>query len=150
MIVPNQSRLPMLIASNTALVSVDTARAVLGVDGDTIYGLCQDGSLSHTYDLYSRGDGELANIRIWAESVSARQRLEPQPSMPDAEVLEIIVGMRASTHISCVTLAQRFLLHRASVLRWHQSGHLAGIITGGILKFRREDVIRFLQARRFR
>lgn len=147
--IAHQGRLPISVANNTTLLTVDTARAVLGVDAETIYALCESGALSHAFDLVARGAGEMPSIRIWQECVARRQRMEPQPAVTDAEALDAIVGFARSEFIAAGHVAQRFTTHRSTILRLHQTGQLVGSFTGHKLQFRRADVIRFLAGRRY-
>ena len=69
----SQARLSLTVAQSTTLVTLDTARAVLGMDNDSVAALCESGSLQYAFDLRSN-TADRREVRIWADSLDAYKR----------------------------------------------------------------------------
>lgn len=144
----SQARLALTIAQGTTLVTVDTARAVLGMDADSVAGLCESGALAYAFDLRS-ASADRREIRIWAQSIESYVR-GTQVEGSDWDAIESIVGHHTADWIACSRLAQRFVVSRRSIDRWVREGSLYGVVTGHTLQIRRSTVVPFLTSRRIR
>lgn len=144
----SQARLSLTVAQSTTLVTLDTARAVLGMDNDSVAALCESGSLQYAFDLRSN-TADRREVRIWAESLDAYKRgirLESD----DHAALESIVGHSTCEWVACSRVTQRFCVHRRSVDRWAKAGDIVGVLTGHTFQIRRASLIPFLMSRRIR
>ena len=143
-----QHRLALTVAQSTTLVTVDTARAVLGMDNDSVTALCESGSIQYAFDLRSN-TADRREVRIWAESLESYLR-GIRIETDDASALESIVGHGTCEWVACSRVTQRFCVHRRSVDRWAKAGDVVGVVTGHTLQIRRASLIPFLQSRRIR
>lgn len=142
-----QSRLALPVAQATTLVSVDTARAALGLDAESVTALCESGLLV-AFDL-STGCSTRREIRIWADSIRGHVDGIHVAADPHDEI-EAIIGHTAAEWIACTQLAQRFCVHRRSVYRWREDGDLDGHLVGHVMQVRRSSIVPFLSHRRIR
>jgi excisionase family DNA binding protein len=141
-----QTRLLLPVVSSTTLVTVDTARAALGFDAETVAGMCESGKLV-AYDL-SSGTAR-REIRIWADSIRAHidgSRL-PQDEM---DRLQIIIGHEVCEWIPTTQLAQRVCVHRRQVYRWVEDGDLVAHQVDNKWRVLRASLFPFLKGRLIR
>lgn len=143
-----QMALQLPVTSATTLVSVDTARAVLGLDAQSVTALCESGELEYTFDL-RRTDAERREVRIWTESLLAYARGIRLPADPMAAI-ESIIGHSLAEWIACSQLSLRFTVHRRSVVRWIESRDVVGVLTGHTHQIQRQSLVPFLTSRRIR
>ncbi len=142
-----QIRLALPVAQATTLVTVDTARAALGVDAETVTGLCESGQLV-AFELQT-ATAARREIRIWVDSI--RGHIDGIRAAADpAEEIEAIIGHTAAEWIACTQVAQRFCVHRRSVYRWTDEGDLDAHLVGRVLQVRRSSLVPFLNGRRIR
>lgn len=96
----NGPMLPLSVSARTALVTVETARAMLGVDTDTVFSLHESGAVRWAWDIgatrahSAKAHGERREWRIWARSVQAYQRRESLPFATIEAVVSEILPLR--------------------------------------------------------
>lgn len=144
----SQQRLALAVAQSTTLVTVDTARAVLGMDAESIAALCESGRLAWAFDLKAAGHHR-REIRIWCECLSAYQSGIHVPGGID-EALDSIIGHSFVDWIPCTRVAQRFCVHRRSVYRWAEGGVVITSRVDHTVRVLRASLASFLASRRIR
>lgn len=127
-----QTHLPLTIHERTSLVTVDTARAVMGVDSQTVLSLVENGRILWAFDVSAKGRGDTREIRIWRASVAAYMAEQPQPMAASGPTpgVERIIGPTPA-RIRSSRVAQILSVHVCTILHLHRAGELAGEITPG-------------------
>lgn len=144
----NHPALPITVAQSTTLVTIDTARAVLGIDAVSVTALCESGEIRYAFDLASDANHR-REIRIWAESLAqykSGRRLEAD----DRGAIESIVGHPLSQWIACSQVAQRFTIHRRTVYRWAEAHLITANQNNHSYHVLRVSLTQFLQSRRIK
>lgn len=138
----DQRQLSFPIHQRTVLVSVEMARAALGVDAGTIAMMVDDGRLRWVWDI-SAGGGLQRHLRIWA-----REIITPELNgfLPEAEVLDSVIGTKRE-HLRAVEVGQLLLCSRTHMLQLIRSGALSGPLTGHTQHITRTSLAAFLRAR---
>jgi hypothetical protein len=122
--------LPLAVAARTALVTVETARAMLGVDADTVFALHESGELRWAWDIGATRShaaskaGERREWRIWARSVQAYQRKEALTCQTIQSVVAEILPVRR----------ERFPSGEAGQLLCCSRHHLSVLVRAGLLE----------------
>ena len=143
-----QLALQLPVTAHTTLISVDTARAVLGLDAQSVAALCESGELEYTFDL-RRADAERREVRIWTESLLAYSRGIRVESDPESAI-QSIIGHSLAEWIACSQLSLRFTVHRRSVVRWAEAHEVVGVLSGHTYQVQRASLIPVLMSRRIR
>lgn len=143
-----QPRLSLVVAQSTTLVALDTARAVLGMDAESVTALCESGQLAYAFD-FSAAPNLRREIRIWTECLQSYQSGVELPHDDDAAI-ESIVGHSYAEWIACSQVAQRFCVHRRTIYRWAAAGDVLTNQAGHVIHVLRGSLTRFLQVRRIR
>lgn len=140
-----QSRLALPVASATTLVTVDTARAALGLDAESVAALCESGRLL-AFDLANTAT-ERRELRIWVDSLRGYiDGVRVGTDLP--ATVEAIIGHELAEYIPAAQLAQRFCVHRRSVYRWAEAGDIEAHTIGHSVKCVRASLVPFLRGRR--
>lgn len=143
-----QTRLALPVASATTLVTVDTARAALGLDAESVTALCESGRLL-AFDVCTSCAAERRELRIWVDSI--RGYIDGVRVGDDLRAtLDLIIGHELAEYIPAAQLAQRFCVHRRSVYRWAESGDIEAHTVGHSIKVVRASLVPFLSGRRIR
>lgn len=137
-----------LVPSNTALVSVQVARALLGLDRETVSDLIESGDLLWAFDLAARGAGDRQSVHVWVDCLLAKRHGLPQPAMSATDAVDQIVGFPGSPFVTAANLAIRFNVDRSTVFRWIHIGDIQGKTVGHELRADRGSVMAFLIRRR--
>ena len=136
-----QPTLQLPIAQRTALVTVDTARAVRGVDAESIFAEIDDGRIPWVFDIAAPGAAR-RELRLWARSIIA-----PDARQPLGAVLAAIIGTnRAVLHGGEVE--RLFLCSAQLIKQLHEAGELRGALVGHTRHLQRDSLIAFLTRRR--
>ena len=144
--------LPLSVSARTALVTVETARAMLGVDSDTVFALHESGSLRWAWDIgasrahSARSAGERREWRIWARSVQAYQKREALPFSTIQAVVGEILPVRRDRFPSGEA-GQLLCCSRHHLSMLVRAGLLARSFTGGSFYISRESLSQFLTQR---
>ena len=137
-----QRSLSLTLSQRTALVTVDTARAVRGVDAESILAEIEDGRIPWVWDIALPGS-ERRELRIWAEALLSA---ECGARSAESVIGEIIGTTRPTLRGSEV---ERLLLCSAQmIMRLHAAGELAGALVGHTRHLRRDSLAEFLRRRR--
>lgn len=137
----SQRLLQLQLSHRTALVTVDTARAVLGVDAETIAARIDEGTLRWVFDL-ALPQAERRELRLWAGALIA-----PEHVPANAErVLTAIIGHTRPT-MRGAEVEQLFLCSAQHVARLHDLRLLTGEIVGHTRQITTASVTSFLRAR---
>lgn len=139
-----QRRLPLEVSANVALVTVETVRAVRGVDAESVVACIEEGKIRWAWDVAAPGSASRREIRIWADEIAD----------PAA-----VAGMSLASVISAVIGSTPGGRQRAAVIetRWTISAqHIAALVRAGVWQedrightryLRRQTLEAFLQER---
>lgn len=139
-----QRPLPLRLAADVALVSLDTAAAHAGLHTDAATELL-DGEWPWAFDL-SAGHRRVREVRVWAACLTDPARAR---SARLAEVLTDVIG-RAVADVRAAALETRWRVSGQTFLRLHRQGEVRGRLTGHTLWLERRSVEGFLERRLLR
>jgi len=143
-----QTALALSLSQRTVLVTMETVRAVLGLDAETITQRVDSGELRWVFDVSAvtaeaQGSG-LRELRFWSKELIAPEFC--RGVTPD-QAADQIVGMTTREWLRSGEVAHILLVSDPHVGRLWQRGFLSGEITGRSLKLRRASLITWLQSR---
>jgi hypothetical protein len=136
-----QRLLQLQLNQRTALVTVDTARAVLGVDAETIAARIDEGQIRWVFDIALPG-AERRELRLWASSLVAPEIVHRD----SARVIAAIIGHQRAT-LRGGEVEQLLLCSAQHIQRLHEARLLAGQIIGHTRHLTAASLTAFLQAR---
>ena len=137
-----QAALKLPIAQRTALVTVDTARAVRGVDAESIIAEIEDGSIRWAFNI-ATADAARRELRIWAPCLGNAEH----PTRNPEQVIAEIIGTQRETLRGAEV--ERLLLCSAQLVKLlHEGGELRGELVGHTRHLRRDSLAAFLRRRR--
>ena len=148
-----QPQLSLVVPASTALVTVETARALLGCDEDSVLGLIDEGKIAWAWDIALTRDKtrRIRELRIWAQSLVARQELGEQPGGPIESVIREVVGMRTRERMRASEVRALLCCSQQHIQRLAQCGELRGEVERGIRRWiTRESLEQFLKRRALR
>lgn len=130
--------------SQTALLTLETARTLLTRDHDAILDLVDSGKLRWAFDIGITGKPPRC-IRVWGYSISCFQRSVADEDNIETVLAAVLLGRRARLRASELT-------HRLSCSHDHLSRLVEGRrISGGVenhtLWLNRDSLARFLKSR---
>lgn len=129
------------LSPRAALVTVDTACTVLGVDSETLTSMVEDGSLVWVWDLSARQNC-IRSLRFWTGELMDRSAARK----PRAEVISAIIPA-SRDRFRTSELAQALRISDPHLLRLVQCGHLVGTIEGHTRWITRKSAAAFLESR---
>lgn len=135
-----QPSLSLQINQRTALVTVDTARAVRGVDTESILAEIESGNIRWVFDIALPGAAR-RELRIWASSLIA-----PEFKHAEADVLRAVLGTTRDT-LRGAQVAQLLLCSYNHVQRLHDLKLLTGAIIGHTRQIQTASLGSFLRSR---
>jgi hypothetical protein len=148
---PSRWRLPL--DARTALVSIDTVRAALGMDAEAVCQQVELGRLRWVWDISTHkpgchrvGAGSVRELRFWVGELLAPQ-LAHQLARPEAIALMLGPGHRPWRASEVV---HRLLCSRSVVKRLVDTGELAGSLRQHTCWITRRSLERFLGRRLLR
>lgn len=144
-----QTALALSLSQRTVLVTMETVRAALGLDAETITQRVDSGELRWVFDVSAvtaacaerNGRREL---RFWSKEIVAPEFC--RGVTPD-QAADQIVGVATREWLRSGEVAHLLLVSDPHVGRLWQRGFLSGEITGRSLKLRRASLITWLQSR---
>jgi len=137
-----QRLLQIQISHRAALVTVDTARVVRGVDAESIVAQIEEGSIAWAWDIGLAGTGR-RELRIWSGCLGTPVAVR----LTEAQVIEEVIGTQRPTLRG--SEVERLLCCSAQhVAALHERGALAGVVAGKVRHLRRESLVEFLRQRR--
>lgn len=143
-----QSAVPLRLSlsARTVLVTIDTLRAVQGVDAEAIWAGVDEGRWHWVFDVAAHRRRNLRELRFWA-----RELIAPADCarLTIDEALAGILGT-GRNYLRGSEVAQLLLVCRPTVFRLWQEGELRGAVAHRILKITRASLARFLQRRLLR
>ena len=134
-----QRPLNISIAARTVLMSMETVRAVLGVDADTINARIESGEIRWVWDVALGAD--VRELRFWAKEFIAPALCPANPKAVVAEILGTRERFRGTE------IAQMLLVSRPTILRLVMNSELAGDIISGVIQVKRAALEKFLLTR---
>jgi hypothetical protein len=141
-----QQSLALPIAQSVQLVSLDTARAALGYDAQTVTDLLEAGRLAFAFNVSAEG-ADRREIRIWRDSIVAYHEGRTLGHTL-AEALEVIVGHSRAEWIPGTQLGIRLTVSRMTLYRWIRDEIVAGVQTNHSVRVSRASLLSFLTNRR--
>jgi hypothetical protein len=139
--VNDQLLIPFRIHQRTVLVTVETAKAALGLDAESIWAMIDCGEIRWAWNIATRVNG-LREIRIWA-----RELMQPGLELPASEVIDMLIGT-SRPRLTSVEIARHVLCcSRPHMLDLLRSGELAGDMVGHHQFVHRASLAEFLTRR---
>ena len=146
----SQLKLSLPVSQRTALVTVETVRAALGVDVETVWGWIDDGTILWAWDISAAERRDAANreLRVWARDVlrlgGATLGSAVEPGLPQA--IRMIIG-HDRDRLSVQDLARLLCSSRQHLHRLVDSGLLVGPQVGHCQFVTRNSLVAFLEER---
>lgn len=136
--------LNLQLHQRTALVSVDTARAVLGVDIETILDRIDSGIYQWAFDISPAPDHDehKREIRIWGKDIIA-----PGMATELNVAIDCIIGTQRD-RLRGTEVAHLLLCSGATIMRLVDQKLLCGPLTGHTQHITRASLAQFLIKRR--
>ena len=134
--------LALVLSRRTVLVSVEVARAVLGVDAETIYGQIDCGGIRWAWDIACQ-PREIREVRVWARELIAP---DTAGELQRGAVIEAVIGTHKE-RLRAVEVGQLLICSRPHIHKLVATGDLAGPLAGGTQYIERESLAQFLNNR---
>lgn len=137
-----QPLLNLRLAHTAALITVDTACTVLGVDSETISAMIDNGDIAHAWDVSAR-QGRIRELRLWAAELADRSL----SAYPVTTVISSLLPARRERFRS----AEAAALLRVSDPHIHKlirTGALSGPLAGHTQWITHPSLAEFLRARK--
>ena len=146
-----QTQLPLVVHRRTALVTVDTARAVLGVDADTILARIELGAIRWAWDIGMHGratDRVIPEYRLWARELFSQPPIIPAaPSqLTPQEVIHAVIGVER-LRMTRVEVAHLLLCSRPHIMALVRVGELQADDANPLNFVTRLSLGKFLESR---
>lgn len=141
-----QTTIPITLAAKSTLLSVEAARAMLGVDEDSVLSLIEHGELRWAWDISLRS-AKIREVRIWAECVAARQNRAPQPGDSLDAVLPDVIGVRERERVTATYVRDRLLCSQQHIERLVSLGVLRGHVVDRTRWVETRSLYEFLTSR---
>lgn len=139
----SQAPIRLEVSSRTALVTVDTARAVRGTDAETIITEIDAGSILWVFNIATDIHATRRALRIYAPALAGPAAAH---LTADSVISHIIGTTREYLRGSEV---ERLLLCSGQLVKeLHETGQLTGTITGNTRQILRTSIDHFLRTRR--
>lgn len=148
-----QPILALKLPATTALMTVEAARGLLGVDEDSVIGMIDDGELKWAWDIALRRNQRpgIREVRIWAQCLVARQQGADQPEGPLARVIPEVVGTLTRERMRASEVRALLCCSQQHIQRLTDAGELAGDLERGVRRWiERTSLERFLERRAIR
>jgi hypothetical protein len=149
-----QRLLPLPVASNVALVTLDHARAILGVDSESVSSLIDDGTLRWVWDFaISTRATSRRELRFWKiDLLAAHARLKEQaePIATRDLLLPTVVDSILTPSKSAFHAAELQALFTCSaqlIQSYAKGGHMTGQIRNHTRWVTRSSLVAFLTQR---
>lgn len=157
--IPKQLPLGLPLHVRTVMVTVETVRAALHVDAQTVWDWIDDGTIYHAWDISATPGGPTAQreLRIWMRDVliladelrtvskpTIATRQFPAGLQPD--VVDAIIGTQRG-RLSAVELTYALCCSRQHIHNLWRAGSLTGARVSHSLYIDRPSFVRFLEAR---
>ncbi|MBX3732612.1 MAG: hypothetical protein KF791_08465 [Verrucomicrobiae bacterium] len=148
---PTRTRTSHLdVSSAVSLVSVDTARAVLGMDTESVADQVDRGRLRWVWDFASPGSETRRELRFWALEL-VRYHCDPGTMSPHPEdllrVIAEVIGPTPGGRQRAAVLAIRFSISAQLIMDMVRAGVWAEDRVQHTRFIRRHSLENFLQAR---
>ncbi len=141
-----QATIHLAVPARTALLTVEAARGLLGVDEDSVLSLIEHGGLRWAWDI-SLAAGRIREVRIWAESLAAQQTGSPQPGPTLEEVLPRVIGVQDRLHLRASYVRERLCCSQQHIQRLVALGALRGEVARATRMVETRSLYEFLTAR---
>jgi excisionase family DNA binding protein len=146
---PHQPLLNLALHQRTALVTVETARAALGIDADSVLARIDAGLLRWSWDVSASASpspstpSTLREIRLWARELIAPELCA---DLDPAHAIRLVIGLDRD-RLRAVEVAQLLLISRPTIMRLVAAGELQGPRMGHAQLVQRPSLAAFLARR---
>lgn len=138
---PAQRSLPLVVAANVALVSVDSAKAVLGVDAESVVAMVEEGKIRWVWDFSAPGSTR-RELRFWVAELSGGTK--PQPM---EQVIAAVIGATPGGRQRAAIIEVRWAISAQLIMALVRTGCWAEDRVGHTRYLRRASLETFLQSR---
>lgn len=146
---PRQPQLDLRISDRSPLVTIETARATLGIDEDSVLALIDCGKIRWAWDIAVLGgiSRRLREVRIWAQCLVCHQSGLDQPGVDIATTVDSLLSGTASDWISAARVRALLCCSQQHIERLSRSQLLVGEVRGRARWILRSSLHRFLTTR---
>ncbi len=141
-----QPSLPLVLPATAALVTVEAARVLLGMDEDSVLALVDHGRLRWAWDIGL--GGKIREVRIWGQSIVAYQQDAPQPGDDLGAVAREVIGLSSRTRLRASEVRALLCCSQQHVQRLVAVGALQGDVESRTRWVTRASLETFLISRR--
>jgi hypothetical protein len=135
------------ISNRTSLVTLDMARACLGIPAGEAMARVEDGRLPWAWDLAASTAGEhkVREVRLWVACLSQDPAALTRMTLP--AVIAEVIGSRRE-RFSATELSDRMMISHQSLFRLVRAGELSGELAGHVQWISRRSLEKFLTRRK--
>jgi hypothetical protein len=138
---PVQRSLPLSVSAQVVLATVDVARAVLGVDAESVVAQVEEGKIRWVWDFACPGSTR-RELRFWVPELSSGTK--PQPV---EQVIAAVIGATPGGRQRAAIIEVRWAISAQLIMGLVRSGCWAEDRVGHTRYLRRASLERFLQER---
>lgn len=142
-----QPNLALMISDRSACLTVEAARAALGIDEDSVLSLIDTGDLRWAWDISLRRGQVIREVRIWARSVIAHQHGEKQPGAAVEQVIEEILGTTPPQRARASVVRSHLCCSQQHIQRLVEQGEISAVVARRTRWVETDSVRRFLMRR---
>jgi hypothetical protein len=142
-----QPSLAIPFPATSPLVTIETARAALAIDEDSVLALIDCGRLRWSWDI-SLLHGRIREVRIWNRCIAAYHAGDPQPGTSLEEVVREVVSIGARERLRAADARKLLICSQQHIQRLVRNGILRGEVIGRTRWVQRESLESFLLRRR--
>lgn len=138
---PVQRSLALCVSANVVLATVDTARAVLGLDAESVVAQVEEGRLRWVWDFAAPGSTR-RELRFWVPELS--NGTKPQPV---DQVVAAVIGATPGGRQRAAIIEVRWAISAQLIMALVRTGCWAEDRVGHTRYLRRASLETFLQSR---
>lgn len=144
---PLARTLPFEVSTAVSLVSVDTARAVLGMDTESVTAQVERGRLRWVWDFASPGSETRRELRFWAGELGGYHGAPDDLAEDLSRVIAEIIGPTPGGRQRAAVLSIRFSISAQLIMDMVRAGVWAEDRVQHTRFIRRHSLENFLQSR---
>lgn len=139
-----QRRLALEVSANVSLVTVETVRAVRGVDAESVVASIEEGRIRWAWDFAAPGSATRREVRIWADEIADPEAVAKRSL---AEVIAAVIGATPGGRQRAAVLETRWTISAQHIQALVRAGVWQEDRIGHTRYLRRQTLEAFLQER---
>lgn len=141
---------PLIVSSEVTLVSLETARAMLGLDSESVVALVDCGRLRWVWDFATPGSDWRREMRFWTTEVLRVAGDMDASAVPEDHVVSCVIGPTPNGRQRAAAIAVRWCLSLQSIMRLVRAQCLSEDRVYKTRYLRRTGLEEFLESRLIR